>query len=628
MLAETKAPVLPARSERELTLNHIFRETAKLGDKPALRRKVGDTWQDISWKGYRAAAHRVANGLLKLGLEPGERVAIISQSRVEWVFTDLAVTGSAAIVVPIYQSVRDDEVGYILHDSGARYVFVEDLDQWKKVLLARRRPEFGGLPKLDKAIIFDTQDTERTRRADAPFENFVLTFDELIEKGEGTDPSLFETRCDLAKPQDVLTLVYTSGTTGQPKGVMLTHANALAEMEVVHAAFRSDHNDVCLSFLPLAHIFARAVHWYGIKVGSVVVYTTIARAADDMREVSPTVIPAVPRFFEKVHAAVHAKIEAERPLKRRYVKAALEWAREADARRRAGKPLGVGLALRTIVGRPAINALAAKLAERTGGRMRAFCSAGAPLSVAVNEFFHTLGLLIAEGYGLTETTGATHLNSVTRYRLGTVGPVAAGHVCKIASDGEILVKGPAVMQGYYNKPEATKEVFDEEGFFKTGDIGEIDSEGFLRITDRKKDLLKTAGGKYIAPQKVENMLKMVHGISQAVVIGDNRKFCTALLTLDVDPIHQVLREKGHVAPGKPEELAKDSHVLEYLGKEVAAINSELASFETIKYFRVLPREFEIGDELTPTLKVKRKRVVEKYGALVHEMYANAEKGGD
>ncbi|MBI3724744.1 AMP-binding protein [bacterium] len=333
-------------------------------------------------------------------------------------------------------------------------------------------------------------------------------------------------------------------------------------------------------------------------------------------------MPSVPRFFEKVHAAIVSKVEEERPLKRSYVRAALRWAREADRRKREGKPVGLGLWLACRIGRPATRASAGKLREKTGGRIRMFVSGGAPLSRDIAEFFHTLGFLILEGYGLTETTAGTHVNRVSRYKLGTVGPAVPGVDCKLASDGEVLVRGPVVMKGYYNKPDATKEVFDDQGYLKTGDIGEIDQDGFLRITDRKKDLLKTAGGKYVAPQKIENMLKSVHGVSQAVLIGDSRKFCTALLTIDAEAAKKLIRERSQREPsGKVEDLVKDEALQSYVEQEIARKNKELPSWETIKYFRLLPRDFEIGDELTPTLKVKRKRVVEKYKPLIEDMYS-------
>jgi len=628
MTTETaQAPRYVTPIGRPTTINQLFREAAKRGDRPALKRRSGKEWETLSWKTYRTAAHRVANGLLKMGIEKGERVAILSNSRVEWCFCDMAVSGLAACVVPIYQSVKDDEVHYILQDSGARYIFVEDLDQLKKTQLAKKR---GGLQALEKIFIFDSTDTEKTKKADVSFDG-AMTFDELLEKGEGVDPNAWEERCDASAPDDLLTLVYTSGTTGVPKGVMLTHRNALGECEAIDTALELRESDVILSFLPLAHIFARAIHWCAMKGGYTTAYTSIAKAAEDMQEVRPTCVPSVPRFFEKIYAGIMAKVEEEAPLKRRIAKRSLAWAKEADRRKRERRPLGLLLAVKAALAKPAVSKIAQKMRDKTGGNIRIFVSGGAPLSREVAEFFHMLGFLILEGYGLTETTAGTHVNRIHKYKLGTVGPVVPGVEQKIASDGEILVKGPIVMKGYYNKPDATKDVFDEQGWFKTGDIGEIDGDGFLRITDRKKDLLKTAGGKYVAPQKIENTLKTFYGISQAVLIGDQRPYCTALLTIDLEAMKKIVKERAQREPaGTIEALVKDEAVTKYIEHEIAEMNRELGSYETVKYFRLLPRDFEIGDELTPTLKVKRKRVAEKYGPLIDEMYAagKAPKGGD
>ncbi|MEZ0228763.1 MAG: long-chain fatty acid--CoA ligase [Planctomycetota bacterium] len=620
----SKAPSYVTPIGRPVTIPQLFREAAKRGDRPALKRRNGKEWETISWKGYYQAATRIANGLIKLGIQPGDRVGIMSNSRVEWCYADMAISGLASVVVPIYQSVRDDEAHYIMADSAARFLFVEDLDQLKKAQLARKR----GLPGLEKIVVFDTTDTEKTKKADVSFE-IALTLDELIEKGDGGDATAFEERGATSKADDLLTLVYTSGTTGVPKGVMLTHGNALGEVDAIDAAVELRETDVVLSFLPLAHIFARAVHWLSIKGGYTTVYTSISNAAADMQEIRPTCVPSVPRFFEKIFAGVMSKVEEEKPLKKKYVKAALGWAKQADRCAREKKSLGLGLTIKKAIAGPAVSAIRGKMVDKTGGNVRMFMSGGAPLSREVAEFFHTLGFLILEGYGLTETTAGTHVNRVHKYKIGTVGPVVPGVECKIASDGEILSRGTVVMKGYYNKPDATKEVFDEEGWFRTGDIGEIDSEGFLRITDRKKDLLKTAGGKYVAPQKIENSLKTIHGVSQAVLIGDSRPYCTALLTVDPDAMKKMVREQAQREPANAiEDLVKDSVVTKYVEQAIAVANKELPSWETIKYFRILPRDFEIGDELTPTLKVKRKRVAEKYGPLIDEMYASGKAPRD
>ena len=627
MPTETKttapARTLATPAAAPSTLNALLAHAAqRRGEKLALRRKTGaGTWEDITWARYRETARQLGLGLMSLGLKAGDRVAILANSRVEWVYADMAVLGAGGVAVPIYQNVREDEAGYIIHDAGARFVFVEDLDQLQKIAKARALPECGGLAGLERAVCFDLADTKKTKRADISLaDGFVLSLAEVLEKGKAEAPDAFEARSAAARPDDLITLVYTSGTTGRPKGVMLTHGNAVAECHALENAMSFGDDDVVLSFLPLAHIFARCVHWGAIGCGYATAYTSIEAAGEDMKVVRPTCVPSVPRFFEKIHGAVMKKVEAEAPLKKKYVKAALRWALEADRRYRKGLGLGPILAVKRLLATPAVSKIAGGLREKTGGRLRMFISGGAPLSKEIAEFLHSLGFLILEGYGLTETTAGTHVNRIGRYKLGTVGPAVPDLETRIAPDGEILVRGPIIMKGYYNKPEATREALDADGWFRTGDIGELDDDGFLRITDRKKDLIKTAGGKYVAPQNLENLMKTIPGVSQIAVFGDQRKYVTALVAVDIDAAKRIISEAGGNATSELQEIIRHQAVEKQIAAGIAARNAELPSYETIKYFRIVPKDFEVGDELTPTLKVKRKHVAEKYKTLIEEMY--------
>lgn len=617
----------PETATGALTLNHLFAQRATTdGEKVALRRKVHNTWEDITWRGYRDAARKVGLALLALGIGRGDAVALLSETRAEWAFCDLGVLGIGAITVPVYHSSTEEEVAYILHDSEAQVIVVENLDQWAKV-----RKRLGDLPSLRKVVLIDTGDTQRTTAAQAPWrdDERVLTFDAFLELGEGQDQERFEEVSRVAQPGDVVTFIYTSGTTGHPKGVVLTHENAMAECDALWDALEISDDESTLMFLPLAHVFARVLHWMQLKAGYLVYFAeSINKVVDNMGEVRPTFFTAVPRIYEKIHAGVMSKVDQSGALKRRYVRWALANAMERDRCLREGAAVPLGVSLACALGGPAVNKIKASLGTRTGGRLKYFISGGAPLSAEIAAFFNTLGFPIYEGYGLTETTAATHVNKPGAHKIGTVGKAVKGVECKLAPDGEILVKGGVVMRGYHKKPEATAEVLSADGWFATGDVGELDAEGFLRITDRKKDIIVTAAGKNVAPQNVENHLKTDRFISQAALFGDKQRFCVALVTLNVEEVVKQLQAEGITLTDKAEELAKHPRVRQLVEGSIAAKNKDLPSYEQVKYFEVLPKDFEVGDELTPSLKVKRKVVKTKYGALVDRLYANAAPGRD
>jgi long-chain acyl-CoA synthetase len=609
------------------TLNHLFAQrAATTPDRVALRRKVNGTWEDITWRGYREAARKVGLALLAQGVSRGQAVAVLSETRAEWAFCDLGILGVGAITVPIYHSNLAEEVRYIVENSGAVVVFVENLDQWAKL-----QPIQQELPGVQKFVLLDTRDTAKSTAAKFPFEGNprVITYDAFLELGQGLDKARFDQASAASSAADVITFIYTSGTTGNPKGVVLTHGNAMAECDALFSALEIADDEITLAFLPLAHVFARVLHWMQLRAAYVTAFAeSISKVIDNMGEVRPTFFAAVPRIYEKLHAVILAKVNENKGAKLKLAQWAVKNAIERDRRRREHQGLGLMGLTGLVADRLVVKKMKAGLTQKTGGRLRYFISGGAPLAAEIAGFFHTLGFPIYEGYGLTETTAATHLNKPGAHKVGTVGRAVAGVETRIASDGEILVKGALIMRGYHNNPQATAEVISADGWFATGDIGEVDADGFLRITDRKKDLLVNAAGKNIAPQNIENHLKTDRFISQAALFGDKQRFCVALLTLDEAEVRKQLAEDGVGAPATLDELVKLPRVRELLQASVDQKNKDLASYMQVKYFEILPKEFEVGDELTPSLKVRRKVVMKKYDKILTELFSRSAPKGE
>ena len=584
----------------------FFDRAAQRGGKAAHLVKRDGAWQEISWQALRDIVRHVARGLLTLDLQAGDRVAILSDSRAEWVQCDLGIMAAAGITVPIYASSTPDQAAYILQNSGATAMFVDTSAQLDKILAVRDQ-----VPTLKHIVMM----------ADDPpgADDSILTLADLIQRGRDAadQEAVLKQRLQGLTPEHEATYVYTSGTTGPPKGVVQTHGNHLFMMESCGAITDLGEGDVNLLFLPLAHSFARLESFLGFYKGWTTAFAeSIDALSQNMREVRPMLVMSVPRVYEKVYASVQAGA-AGSAVKQAIFNWCVGVGRQASRLQQQGQPQPLGLSLKRQL---AHRLVFGKLHEALGGRLRYFVSGGAPLAREIAEFFHAAGLLILEGYGLTETCPALTANRHDNYKFGTVGLPVPGVELRLSDDGEILARGPNIASGYYQRPEATAEVFLDDGWFATGDIGEIDAEGFLRITDRKKDLLVTAGGKNVAPQNIENLLKGDPLISQAMVYGDRRPFLTAVLTLDVEAATAYARELG-ISGETAAELAENPQIRTLLEGRVERVNQRLAPYESIKKFVIAREDFtEASNELTPTLKVKRQVVTQKYQAELDQLY--------
>lgn len=591
----------------------FFRRAAEFAGRSRYRVKRDGRWIEVSWREHEQAVLEIAAGLLAAGLAPGAKVALLSGTRPEWMEIDFGILAAGGITVPIYPSNLPPECGYILWNSESAICFVENEKQLKKI----REVTDQGF-EIDGREQRITLDHVFTIDGDG---GGTVGLGELRARGRtelARRRSEIESRVASMGREDLATIVYTSGTTGPPKGVMQTHGNHLATVEALDVLGVVQPGDVDFFFLPLAHSFARASEYLGTYMGSITAFAqSIETIPQDLRETRPHYVPAVPRIFEKIYARILSTRDTATPLRRRIFDWAVSVGREKSRCEQKKELLSPWLAVRAgLAGRLVFQ----RIHELLGGRIRFMISGGAPLAREIQEFFHAAGILILEGYGLTETTPSLTVNRPDNYRFGTVGTALKNVTLRIAADGEILAKGPNVAKGYFKRPEETAEAWDTEGWFHTGDIGEISADGFLTITDRKKDLLKTSGGKYIAPQKIENLLKTRRFVSQAVVIGDNRKYCVALLTLDPDDVRRWAEFQG-IESKDPAELARHPKVQASVEEEVNEVNRHLASYESIKYFRIVPRDFsQESGELTPSLKVKRKFVSQKYADLIEEMY--------
>jgi long-chain acyl-CoA synthetase len=607
----------------------LRRQATGNGDRPALETRVGGHWIARSFREWEESALCVAAALADLGVSHGDRVAILSNTRREWAEVDLGIVCAGAVVVPIYQQTTDEGLAFVLRDSGAIVLFAEDPLQLEKLFSPAVNDERRSVRRViyfDARRRFDRPDPKgrlEVRLDDiVPREERakVMAYSELLQAGRrllDREASAIRARADRVIPDDLASIVYTSGTTGRSKGVMLTHANFSAETHAVQSSFGLTSTDRQLLFLPLAHIFAKALLIASLRVGCATAFASSAHTAlDELREVEPTFFGAVPRVFEKVYAAVIQRIQHERPLRRRVAERAIEVGRRVSELRRAGAAVGPLLSAQY---RAADLAVLERIRHLFGGNLRFALCGAAPLSREVAEFFHACGVLILEGYGLTETTAATHVNRPDAFKFGTVGQPIEGVEVKLASDGEVLVRGANVMLGYHRRPDETREVLDDQRWFHTGDIGAIDHDGFLSITDRKKDLIVTAGGKNIAPQPIERQLELHTLVSRAVVLGDQRPYLVALLTLDSEAVDRWAARESLTCTERP--WSEHPRVVSELDVLVRKVNAGLEPFAQIKRWAILPRDFEVeAGELTPTLKVRRRAIEQRFQDRIDALY--------
>lgn len=595
------------------SMPHMFFErAAQRGSRPAQLVKRGGHWQAITWQAMLETVRGIAQGFIALGVQPGERVGILAHSRAEWVQCDLGIMAAAGITVPVYPSLLSDQVAYILRHAEVACVCVDTATQLEKVLQVR-----GEVPSLRRIVVLEPL---ACAAASAVSEVALISLQELLVQGqsEASSAALLATRLHSLTPEHEATYVYTSGTTGPPKGVVQTHGNHLFMVQSCAVILGAQEGDVHLLFLPLAHSFARLESFLGLYVGLTTAFAeSLDTLAANMREVRPMFVFSVPRVYEKLYARVQAAGTSGSALQQKLFAWCVAIGRRVSLLQQRRQAVPLGLRVQHLI---AHQLVFKKLHQLVGGRLRYFISGGAPLAQEIAEFFHAAGILILEGYGLTETCPALTANRYDRYKFGTVGPALPGVELRLAADGEILARGPNIARGYYKRPEATTEVFLEDGWLATGDIGEIDAEGFLRITDRKKDIIVTAGGKNIAPQNLENLLKTDPYISQAMVCGDRRPYLTAVLTLDLEETRRYAEAHG-IAAETSQELAVQPQIKQLVTERIHALNAQLASYETIKKFVLAPTDFTTeSGELTPTLKVKRQVVTEKYHALIEQLY--------
>ncbi len=596
------------------TICHLFFDIVdNYPDHVLFKYKKDGVYVGLKAKEVKEIVENLANGLISLGTKPDSKIAIISHNRVEWVLADLAITTSAGVTASIYPTLLGHQAAYIINDSDAEIIFVENMLQFEKI-----EGVWKDCPNLKYIVVMDNTKVDK---------NNVMTFHELIERGKEykeQNTGEYKSRWESRKPEDLLTLIYTSGTTGDPKGVMLTHSNLVTNVvdSTVHVLSKrlKPGELTALSFLPLSHSLERMAGYYLMMYnGATIAFAeSIDTVPQNMLEVKPTCMVSVPRLYEKIYAKVIDSAMSGGGLKKKIFLWAKEVGSQVVALRVQGKkPSGMlnfkyGLAKKLVF---------SKLKEKTGGRLWFFISGGAPLGKEIAEFFLAAELIILEGYGLTETSPVISVNTFDHVRPGTVGLPIPNVKVKIAEDGEILCKGPNVMKGYYKKPEDTKEAIDEDGWFHTGDIGIIDEDGFLKITDRKKELIVTSGGKNVAPQPIENALKASKYITQAVLIGDKRKYISALIVPDFEVLTKWAERNG-IEFSSNEDLIEKQLVKDLIQREIEKVNHDLARYEQVKKFALLPHELsQEGGELTPTLKVKRRIVNEKYKEIIDSLYA-------
>jgi long-chain acyl-CoA synthetase len=597
----------------EKTINIAFKNRVnKYQDRLAVEKKLNGIWESATWNQYYDRARAVGLAIVSMGVKKGDRIAILSDNRLEWLYTDMGGLGVGAVIVPIYPTLTKDEVQYIIENSDSKIFVVENSSQVEKALHAIEK-----CPLLEKIVVMDTTGVSEGNPN-------VMSFKELLNIGQRKheeDNALFEKLAEAIEPEDLATIVYTSGTTGVPKGAMITHKNIIfvvQSLSSVDPPYARD-TDQTVPFLPISHVFGRiADHFMGLYSGVTASFAeSIDTLLEDFSEKKPTMIMAVPRVCEKVYQKIMAQVQEQSKFKQ----SMFYWGQKVGARvselRELKKPIPFLLGLKYKI---AYALIFQKLQDKLGGQVRYLTASGGPTARDIVLFFNSAGINVVEGYGMTECTAPATMSNLSDYRIGTVGPPIPGLDIKIADDGEILLKGDNVFSGYWKMEEKTQNAFTKDGYFKSGDIGEFDDRGFLKITDRKKDLIITSGGKNIAPQKIEGLFKFDPLFLHFIVIGERKKFLSALVNINMLQAEQLAKD-SNIPFNNPEDLLENKEFLVIVDQHVAKVNTNLARFETIKKYRIVKDEFtqETG-ELTASLKMKRNVINEKHKDLIDTMY--------
>lgn len=587
----------------------ILRQCERFNDQTVMRRKQGGRYHDISWNKLADQIRIYGSALLALGFEAGQQAAIIAPNRPEWAWADLGIMATGGRTVPVYHTEGLKTIRHILNDSQSRFLFAHSSS-----FVAELIAQIESVPALEKIILLEGEFSHPQ----------VMTIGEFQDLGEKAKPEKFAMSLAAGKRDEIATLVYTSGTTGTPKGTILTHDNILCNIEAICQLFSVSDADECLSFLPLSHIYERVAGYYMmLHQGATIAYAeSVDTVPANLAEIRPTIVISVPRLYEKMYSRILERVATAPWIKKQLFSLALKAGRAQVACQQRGVEPGAGVKLAMAVLSPLVFA---KLQERLGGRLRFFVSGGAPLLIEIAEFFLAAGIPIYEGYGLTETSAVIAANYPGHHRLGTVGRILPNVEVKIASDSELLVKGPGVSQGYWQLPERTAEDF-KEGWFHTGDIVELDSDGYLKITDRKKDLIVTAGGKNVAPQEIETVLKTDQYISNIMVIGDSKPYLTALIVPDFEALHKYATVRkidflDHC------DLVNHPQVLQLIRQRIDRMQQELPNYKKIRRFTLLSRDF-IGaeGEVTPTFKLRRKTISQRFGSVIDTIYRPGDEG--
>jgi long-chain acyl-CoA synthetase len=596
----------------EKTMNDVFRNRVKkYGDRLCVEKKMGGIWHSATWNEYYDRSRAFGLGLVSLGLRKGNAVSILSENRLEWLYADMGSLGIGVCVIPVYPTLPSEDIEYIVNNSESKVIVAENKTQLKKILEIA-----DNCPSLEKIIVMEENDAVAHPK--------VMSFKDLLELGRrkhAEDPSLFEKLSQEVTVDDLATIVYTSGTTGLPKGAMVTHGNifwVVQSLDAIQPHFASD-KDCTVPFLPLSHVFERiAGHFYGMYCGITASYAeSLDTLLADFEQKRPTMILAVPRVCEKVYQKIMAQVKEQSPFKQKIFAWGQKVGNRISERREKHKRIPLFLKLKYKI---AYTAIFKKLQDKLGGRVTWMTASGAPTAEEIIRFFNAAGITVIQGYGMTECTAPATMQSLADYRIGTTGKPIPGMDIKIADDGEILLKGGNIIKGYWKLPNETRDAFTPDGYFMSGDIGMFDDEGNLLITDRKKDLIITSGGKNIAPQKIENMFKSDPLFTQFIVIGEKKKHLTGLCNINPEEA-ALLATEEKIKFNNPAELLEDPNFLDIVQKHVDERNSHLAKYESIKSIRIVTSDFsQESGELTPSLKIKRKVVLEKYKYFIDDMY--------